>query len=113
MATGLPALLAWLLVRTKQKRPYASSMPMMSTEDWQKIPPSTVHLDDLEMQQDHLYMASLMADNMRTYTGDTYPYVVDFNGKKYVEDGHHRVVRRKLIGRKTIKARVYTHNASS
>lgn len=102
---GLDAVLRCLRRRRiKQQRPY--TLPAMSTEQWKQIEPTTVRLDDLVMQQDHLYMDSLVNPNARTYTGDTYPYVVRFGGKHYVEDGHHRVVRRKLAGRKTIKARV-------
>lgn len=37
--------------------------------------------------------------------GDYFPHVIEFEGKLYLEDGHHRVVRAALAGRTTIEAR--------
>jgi hypothetical protein len=37
---------------------------------------------------------------------DDLPIVVQFGGKMYLHDGHHRVVAQRMLGRTTVKARV-------
>ncbi|RJR10604.1 type II toxin-antitoxin system VapB family antitoxin [Candidatus Parcubacteria bacterium] len=79
----------------------------MTTDKWKLIEPRTVRIEELEFQQDHLSLPDLVEPPEETFTGDEYPYIVDYQGKLYVEDGHHRIVRHKLSGHKTIKARVH------
>jgi len=40
-----------------------------------------------------------------SYSGDPYPHVVIWRGGRYLEDGHHRVIRAALAGQTLVKAR--------
>ena len=53
-----------------------------------------------------------LIDDCEPVGGDPVPHVIDFDGRLYLEDGHHRVVRAALAGRSTIEARVLPINVS-
>ena len=42
----------------------------------------------------------------KSWDGSTRPYVVEYEGQKYVIDGNHRIARAKLEGQKTINVDV-------
>lgn len=73
-----------------------------------------VELDDLHLVQDRLDVVGLLnaVDGGLPMHGDAIPHVIDWNGRLFVEDGHHRVVaaevaRRLGVGPGTIAARVH------
>lgn len=47
-----------------------------------------------------------LRDKTAPVGGDKYPHVILWEGTYYLEDGHHRVVRRLLKGKKNVKARL-------
>ena len=78
----------------------------MSTAKWQHIPTRRVRIADLTATQPGVLLHALTDDAPTPVGGDPVPHVIAWDGRLYLEDGHHRVVRARLNGRTTIEARV-------
>jgi hypothetical protein len=77
----------------------------MTTELWQRIPPIVIypHNLDLVMSQERVFIHHLLGDEPPLH--DAYPHLVEYAGRTYVVDGHHRIVRA-LLFRQWVRARV-------
>lgn len=75
----------------------------MTTALWKSVPLHTVRLEDLVLQQDEVSIKKLLTPYD---SHDDYPLVVEWNGTLYLENGHHRVMKRLLGGHATVLARV-------
>jgi hypothetical protein len=73
--------------------------------NWRDIAPEAVRISSLTATQSGVYFEPLMPGFERK--GDEYPRVIVYDGVSYLEDGHHRVVRKMLEGKRYIWARVY------
>lgn len=76
----------------------------MSTADWKRVRPRPVRIERLHPCQDGLTWEGLFAQE--PYSGDRWPHVVRFEGRLYISDGHHRIARKALRGRRWALARV-------
>lgn len=94
---------------TVEVRPYQLKM---TTTKWKEIEPTVVSLHNLVFTQWHLWTLALLNPTI-PFTQDDLPYFVFHQGRYYVEDGHHRVVRAILRGHTLIKGRVYVSTNGS
>lgn len=78
----------------------------MTSEKWFDIPLEIVTISSLIATQPGVYFKPLMDVNLTPIGGDDYPHVVKWRGEQYLEDGHHRIVKQALIGRKVALVRV-------
>ena len=76
----------------------------MSTEAWRQIRPRPVRIALLHPSQEGLTWAGLFAAT--SYSGDRWPHVVRYRGELHIDDGHHRIARSALRGRRWVLARV-------
>jgi len=84
----------------------------MSSLTWLSVPPANVVIADLIATQPGVLLHALARDYDETpIGGDVYPHVILWDGELYLEDGHHRVVRRLLRGKKKVMARVIESTA--
>lgn len=60
-----------------------------------------VNIDELKTLQPFVLQSGI--DSPRSWDGTERPYVVQFEGSKYLIDGNHRVAKAKLDGQKTIR----------
>lgn len=88
-------------------RPYPPTG--LSTARWvQEVDVEPVLFSTLVLTQTGVRIAPLFAgpaDLNRRH--DELPHVVDFNGTRYLEDGHHRVVRAAVAGSTGMLMRVF------
>lgn len=80
----------------------------MTTEKWKQVPAFTVDIRDLIATQDGVKILPLWVREDSSYCGDPLPHVVSWRGNLFLEDGHHRAVRRLIRGETTVLARVLT-----
>lgn len=78
----------------------------MSSIRWFGVPTRVVAIDELIATQPGVLFHGLRDDAPTPVGGDEIPHVISWHGRLYLEDGHHRVVRRRLAGGKTVQARV-------
>jgi hypothetical protein len=79
----------------------------MTTARWLRLPPRPVLIGDLYATQDGVHLAPLLDDQPSlSHCGDPVPHVRLWNGRLYLEDGHHRAVRAAINGQQAITARV-------
>lgn len=79
----------------------------MTTAKWKELPGSLVLMSELIAMQDGVYLKALLDPyHIVPFTGDPYVHVVSYDGKLYLEDGHTRVARLMLRGKKYVTARV-------
>jgi hypothetical protein len=78
----------------------------MTTARWLTVPTQRVCIADLIATQPGIYFHGLTSPS--PVGGDRYPHVIDWQGRLYLEDGHHRTTRAALNGEHTIEARVLT-----
>jgi hypothetical protein len=86
-------------------RPYPPTG--LTTARWAaEVPTALVAFADLWLTQDHANIPALFGHTDRV--SDTYPHVVEWAGIRFLEDGHHRVVRTALTSPLTaMTMRVY------
>lgn len=77
----------------------------MTSALWLTIPARPVLIAELVATQPGLYLHPLI-EPATPVGGDPYPHVIDWRGRLYLEDGHHRTVKARLDGATTIDARV-------
>lgn len=71
---------------------------------WLTVPVKVVQIRNLIATQPGLLWSALIAET--TPVGaDRYPHVIEYEGKQYLEDGHHRVARAALRGKNLIAVR--------
>lgn len=80
----------------------------MTTSKWLAIPPQPVALDDIVWSQPGVSIEGMLRAiaGERSYSGDAYPHFVDWDGRRYLSDGHHRVVVALARGAKVVDGRV-------
>ena len=91
--------------RVGDGRPYPDHR--LTANDWAKIPPTQVRLDDLTTTKSQLDLVSLL-DTDSTFYGDLFAHVVSWNGEMFLEDGLHRALRAAFQQRTMLHARVHT-----
>lgn len=77
----------------------------MTSEKWLSVYPKVVKIKDLIATQDGVYLEPIIR-RTPPVGGDQYPHIIIWQGKLYLEDGHHRVVRRAMKGCSDVTARV-------
>lgn len=75
----------------------------MSTRDWSRIHPIPMALCDLVPT--HEVKHSLTGPDT-SHCGDSFPHVVYWRGRYRISDGHHRIARAQMQGRRTMLVRV-------
>jgi hypothetical protein len=77
--------------------------------DWMAIAPRAVRISALTATQLGVHFAPLLPEFTRPGHLDEFPRVIVIPGEAaYLEDGHHRVVRKMLEGKLYVWARVAT-----
>lgn len=95
-------MIAWPFAGVDESRPYPPTG--LTTAEWEaSVPLEEVALADLWLTQGHLRTRALLGGQLP----DRPPYVVAWDGRLHLEDGHHRVVRAHLVGETHVKARVF------
>lgn len=94
------------MTHSVEVRPYR--LQGMTTALWKLLPIEQVELEGLVFTQHHLWTLAMVNPGL-SFTEDTYPYLVKYGGRYYVEDGHHRVVKAILTNVMTVQARVYDY----
>lgn len=84
------------------ERPYDQAL--LAVVPWSTITPRRVRFAELWLTQDRLTIAAMLG--LRSFSTDPNPRVVRFEGKLFLEDGHHRVIRAALRGRPAASMRV-------
>lgn len=91
-------------------RPYEPTG--MTTAKWMKLREERVDVSKVVFSQDHLSLSHLLhpADS---YSGDPCPHLVEWEGKLWVSDGHHRIIRAILSGYTYLFCRVLKQNGET
>ena len=84
--------------------PWGSSGQSSAT--WLNVPVEKVLISELVATQPGVLLHALSDKAPIPVGGDKYPHVILWEGTYYLEDGHHRVVRRLLKGKKKVKVRL-------
>lgn len=84
-------------------RPWGASG--LTSALWLDVPSRLVHIADLTLTQPGVLFAPLIEPGTPV-GGDHLPHVIDYGGRLYLEDGHHRVMRAALLGELHVEARV-------
>lgn len=81
----------------------------MTTETWKSLPVEEVAVEDLHFVQDEVKISDLLEVHYGkpSCSGDEIPHVVRYQGKLYIEDGHHRILLWILRGAESVPARVF------
>lgn len=82
----------------------------LTTAAWAWVEPEVVALVHLTLTQAQVCVKTLLeiaAGVHEPHTGDEYPNVVRWDGRLYVEDGHHRILYAWLSGSRYTMARIY------
>lgn len=77
----------------------------MTSALWLGQPVRRFRIDELVATQAGVLFDGLLRPEVAPVGGDDYPHVIVWNGSNFLEDGHHRAVRRLIAGRRTIEAR--------
>jgi hypothetical protein len=78
----------------------------MTSGKWLDIPTTLVPIRELIATQPGVLLHALSDEAPTPVGGDRFPHVIRWQGSLYLEDGHHRVVRARLNGRRAVRARV-------
>jgi hypothetical protein len=80
----------------------------MTTAKWADVPVVEVELGSLVWSQEVVTVAGLIAHarGALSVSGDRLPHVVEWNGQRFVSDGHHRLLVDFLRGAERAPARV-------
>lgn len=79
----------------------------MTTQRWiDEIPVQVVPIAELVATQPGVLLQALIDPAPESHSGDPLPHVLQFDGRLYLEDGHHRAVRARLRGQRYLYARV-------
>lgn len=73
---------------------------------WLNVPVVKVPISELVATQPGVLLHALSETPPTPVGGDKYPHVILWEGTYYLEDGHHRIVRRLLKGKKKVKVRL-------
>lgn len=78
----------------------------MTTALWRGLPKEPIFIGSIRPTQRGVKWWFIPAFWIKPTTGDSAIYVVEFDGVLYLEDGHTRLARAKLLRRRQIQARV-------
>ena len=78
----------------------------MSSAKWLDVPTAVLPIRELVATQPGVLLHALADDVPSPVGGDPFPHVIRWRGCLYLEDGHHRVVRARLNGRRAVRVRV-------
>jgi hypothetical protein len=85
-------------------RPYPATG--LSPAKWREVSTKYVPIGELHATRAALSIAALAPDYREPHTADRLVHVVVWEGKLYIEEGHHRVAREALAGATHVNARV-------
>lgn len=77
----------------------------MTSAKWLDVPCRAFYIANLIATQPGVLFAGLTEPPRPPVGGDPYPHVIEWDGRLFLEDGHHRVTRAALAGRRYITAR--------
>ncbi len=92
------------MFKAVEERPYPETR--LTTLEWLLIRPRHVPIHELIATQNHLRIAALDPAHHGSRSGDRLVHVIQWEGRLYLEDGHHRVVRERIAGADWVNARV-------
>ena len=75
-----------------------------TSASWLLVPVRVVSIKNLIATQPGLLFEALITPTL-PIGGDPLPHVIEFEGKQYLEDGHHRVIRAAMRGRTHVVVR--------
>lgn len=79
----------------------------MTSARWLDVPVRRVRIADLIATQPGVYLAPLAPYRYgQPVGGDWFAHVIEWRGRQYLEDGHHRALRAALRGHRWLQARV-------
>jgi len=78
----------------------------LTSKTWHDVQIRTLPISSLIATQPGVLLHALSDNAPEPVGGDPLPHVILYQGKYYLEDGHHRVVRARLAGNQTIQARL-------
>ena len=91
--------------RVKDGAPWGSTG--LNTDGWMaNIKTKKVLISDLVATQPGVMLYALTENYHSPYSRDRYPHVVKYDNVMYLEDGHHRVVKALLAGKKRVVVRL-------
>jgi hypothetical protein len=77
----------------------------LTTDLWiATVPVHWVAISDIVVMQEHLSLLALIEPPA---TKDPFAHIVEWQGIKYLEDGHHRLARAIVRGDREIQARIF------
>ena len=76
------------------ERPYDNMLTC--NVDWKGIELEPFLYKDIWLTQNRLTILGMFS--VQQYSTDLYPHLVLYQGNLYLEDGHHRVIKRALLG---------------
>lgn len=88
------------------RRPYPPTG--LTTKRWvDEVVPRLVFFDELFLTQEHLRVAGIFGVTNAESANDPVPHAVLWRDVLYLEDGHHRIMRDALSGKRAAYIRVY------
>lgn len=88
-----------IIDKEKQGLPYGSTG--LTSQRWiDEVGVVYLDIDSLVATQPGVLLHALKDNypDLSPHSGDIYPHIVEYRGVRYVEDGHHRIVRRLVQG---------------
>lgn len=93
------------MLTVAEGRPYPPTG--LTTSTWRQVRPQWISWDDVTTTQRHVSIEAMLGVFDGAGSTDDRPHVVEYEGRLYLEDGHNRMVRDLLAGRRHGYARVY------
>jgi hypothetical protein len=84
----------------------------MTTKLWLSIPVQKVCISDLIFSQTHVSIEGVLNAKAKgsSFCGDSYPHVINYQGKLFLNDGHCRITMKLLNGETHTEVRILNRN---
>jgi hypothetical protein len=78
----------------------------LTSATWRNVPVVELPIEELVATQPGILLHAISDNHRSSVGGDPYPHVIHWKGTYYLEDGHHRTVKARMNGQKTIHVRL-------